>query len=710
MTRALILVASAFAAFTATDVYAGGVVTNCTNDTEFSNKLVGGGTITFNCGTATIVLSSTKTIADFTTIDGGDKITLSGDNARRLFIVNLRARLELDNIVIEKGLSKGGDGGAIYNLDTVSISNSTFRNNATTSEWRGGAIYSNSHLAMNNTVFSSNEAGSGGAISVQSSISQTNIFTTNFDGNFTTNTDMTAGFGGALLLTDGATATVTSSTFSHNEARMGGAVDARSGSHLFIDTSSINDNSTTRDGGGIDVDGSTAMLSNATMSGNWGSEGGAITTFGGEMTLTNVTLSGNGAYYGAGYNTFLGTHTFTNVTISGNTAQSSGGGIYNSRGTMTLTNVTLAGNSGGNGLVGGIVNSGGGPDPDLKLTNVVIGRGTTGDNCQFGIPPTSSQFNLSDDATCDFGAGRDNVNLLLGPLAGNPGFTKTHLPGPGSPAIDNGTNAGCPSTDQRGVSRPQGVTCDVGAVEVVPATPTPTRTRTATATKTPLQTATPTQMASPTTTLNPTTMPTATISNTPTRTFTVTYTATPTATHSPTTTPTATVSKTPTRTSTVTHTTTPTATRTPTTTPTATVSNAPTHTFTVTHTVTPAATLSPTTPPTATVTAIASQAPTGTPSVTSTPSATATPNASATGTAIPTPSATPTALLCVGDCHNTGEVTVDDLVIMINVALEQQPLSACRAADVDRSGTVTIQEILLAVNNALEGCPRAISP
>ena len=165
---ALILVASAFAAFTATDAHAGGVVTNCNNDTEFSNMLVGGGTVTFNCGTATIVLSSTKTIADFTTIDGGDTITLSGDNARRLFIVNPRARLELDNIVIEKGLSKGGDGGAIYNLDTVSISNSTFRNNATTSAWSGGAIFSSSHLAMNNTVFSNNEAGSGGAIYVQS--------------------------------------------------------------------------------------------------------------------------------------------------------------------------------------------------------------------------------------------------------------------------------------------------------------------------------------------------------------------------------------------------------------------------------------------------------------------------------------------------------------------------------------------------------------
>ncbi len=124
---ALIVIASAFATFTATAAQAGGVVTNCTNDTEFSNKLVGGGVVTFNCGSATIVLTSTKTIVDFTTIEGGDVIALSGDNARRLFVVNPRARLELRNIVIEKGRSTNGDGGAIYNLDTVSISNSTFR-------------------------------------------------------------------------------------------------------------------------------------------------------------------------------------------------------------------------------------------------------------------------------------------------------------------------------------------------------------------------------------------------------------------------------------------------------------------------------------------------------------------------------------------------------------------------------------------------------
>jgi hypothetical protein len=54
---------------------------------------------------------------------------------------------------------------------------------------------------------------------------------------------------------------------------------------------------------------------------------------------------------------------------------------------------------------------------------------------------------------------------LLGPLANNGGFTKTHLPQADSRAIDHGTGFNAPPTDQRGIQRPQGLAVDVGAVE-----------------------------------------------------------------------------------------------------------------------------------------------------------------------------------------------------------------------------------------------------
>ena len=55
-----------------------------------------------------------------------------------------------------------------------------------------------------------------------------------------------------------------------------------------------------------------------------------------------------------------------------------------------------------------------------------------------------------------------------GGLQNNGGATDTQVPSSGSPAINQGDNAACPPTDQRGWHRPIGVSCDIGAVEVGP--------------------------------------------------------------------------------------------------------------------------------------------------------------------------------------------------------------------------------------------------
>ncbi|MBI3783118.1 MAG: Ig-like domain-containing protein, partial [Deltaproteobacteria bacterium] len=57
-----------------------------------------------------------------------------------------------------------------------------------------------------------------------------------------------------------------------------------------------------------------------------------------------------------------------------------------------------------------------------------------------------------------------------------------------------------------------------------------------------------------------------------------------------------------------------------------------------------------------------------------------------------------------------GEVTVDELIRGVNIALEVQPLSVCASLDSNDDGAVTIDEILRAVNNALGGCPVAATP
>jgi HYDIN/CFA65/VesB family protein/centrosomal CEP192-like protein len=222
------------------------------------------------------------------------------------------------------------------------------------------------------------------------------------------------------------------------------------------------------DGGGIyNEQGSVMTLTDVTVSGNTVEiDGGGIYNLG-TATLTRVTVSGNNADT-AGGGIFTGgavvtsaTATLTNVTVSGNHINASGGGIYNSA-TAILTNVTVKANT-ANFEGGGIANFG-----STSLKNVIV-AGNSGvvvpgtANCSGTI--TSLGHNLDSGNGCKFTGPGDlhGVNPLLGPLQDNGGFTFTHALQSGSPAINHGTNVGCPATDQRG--RLRDAVCDIGAYE-----------------------------------------------------------------------------------------------------------------------------------------------------------------------------------------------------------------------------------------------------
>jgi hypothetical protein len=145
-------------------------------------------------------------------------------------------------------------------------------------------------------------------------------------------------------------------------------------------------------------------------------------------------------------------------------------------------------------------------------------------------------------------------------------------------------------------------------------------------------------------------------------------------------------------TSTSTRTTTPTVTATPTASP----SRSATTTSTSTATATASATATNSETPTATETPLPTDTATATPTATSTPTATATPSVS------PTPSPTPP--LCTGDCDGGDAVSINELIVAVNISLGSSSASACLAVDRDDSGTVTIDELIAAVGNALNGC------
>lgn len=67
--------------------------------------------------------------------------------------------------------------------------------------------------------------------------------------------------------------------------------------------------------------------------------------------------------------------------------------------------------------------------------------------------------------------------------------------------------------------------------------------------------------------------------------------------------------------------------------------------------------------------------------------------------------AAPAGAACRGDCGGDGQVTVNDLVLGVNIALGGAAVGQCSAMDGNGDGTVTVDELVGAVQNALGGCP-----
>ena len=238
-------------------------------------------------------------------------------------------------------------------------------------------------------------------------------------------------------------------------------------STLTLNSSTVSSNSATGfggKGGGIG-NGRTMTITNSTISGNSATGLGGGILNGGTMTITNSTVSGNTSSQDGGGIFNEGVVTITNSTLSNNSAVNRGGGIR-SIATLTITNSTLSKNSAGSG--GGIFASG-----TATLKNTIVANNTAVD-CQGTI--TSGGNNLDSNGTCGLTGTGDipNGNANLGPLALNaPGSTATHALVIPSDAIDAGSgDCPPPATDQRGVTRPQGTACDIGAFELEASQPT----------------------------------------------------------------------------------------------------------------------------------------------------------------------------------------------------------------------------------------------
>jgi hypothetical protein len=62
---------------------------------------------------------------------------------------------------------------------------------------------------------------------------------------------------------------------------------------------------------------------------------------------------------------------------------------------------------------------------------------------------------------------------------------------------------------------------------------------------------------------------------------------------------------------------------------------------------------------------------------------------------------------CVGDCNGDGQVTIDEVLLGVNIALGSAPLANCKVLDRNSDGVVTVDEMLAAVAAAVGGCDSA---
>lgn len=434
-----------------------------------------GATITFDSSLkGTIVLASGD-------LNFNKSLTVRGPGANILSIMGNNVGTKKIHILLGASVTISGlTFTGLNDSGFKSEANLTLIDSVVSNNWTpgvGGGIESSGTLVLINTTITGNRADSA---------------RTPFDHN------KDWGNGGGIA-NRGVLRVINSRIFGNYASTDGGGVYNYNNGPIVstINNSTILNNTACRGGGGIFIRKGDLALNNTTVSKNKVDNcvgytlgrtglGGGIKNFG-TLVLANSTVSGNttpddgGGIYSGVNATDAGMITLTNSTVSDNTSSGgNGGGIEYDGSQATITFCTLYGNTALNGGGISIGNNATNKPVQVTLRNSIV----AGNNATMGPEIlgnlTSGGYNLIQDPT---GTGfTPNIqqatditviqlsDLRIDPkLSGKP--TQTHALLKGSPAIDIIPLDACQingiTTDQRGVKRPQGSKCDIGAYEYI---------------------------------------------------------------------------------------------------------------------------------------------------------------------------------------------------------------------------------------------------
>jgi predicted outer membrane repeat protein len=392
-------------------------------------------------------------------------------------VLNTQFAITLENVTITGGNVDGPGGGLLSDsTEDVVLTGATFTGN--TASDSGGGVAAAGNLTVTGSTFSDNHdtGGDGGAIKVFAATGTTTIDGSTFASN------STVGWGGAF-----------------EQQGVNPVAAAGTKYSLTVTNSTFTGNVADGDGGGaLDTeDPATMNVSSSTFTGNQGGWGGAVGTFGNDTTLQvfastfdgNASLETGGAVEMSAEELAPATvgsdvATFVDSTITGNTQGADG--ALNIDGTLNLGYVTItdntstgggaksAGRRGARAQFTGQNNAANITAEALLAFGSVVALPNGGPNCETIQATVDRGYQFSDDASCGFTNATSKVatpnDPVLGALANNGGPTETPLPLAGSPLLDAIPPSVCSEVgidvDQRGVTRPQGTGCDIGAVEV----------------------------------------------------------------------------------------------------------------------------------------------------------------------------------------------------------------------------------------------------
>lgn len=260
-----------------------------------------------------------------------------------------------------------------------------------------------------------------------------------------------------------------------NEARSGGAIWTEG--LVSLRGGSLTGNKATYDGGAVFAEGD-LFLTAVAVKGNTAEEGDGGGLRNGNIAFLDRTLFHDNSARNGGAVSTARSAVFLNSTLAGNRATARGGGIHveGANASARMAQCTVVDNEADQG--GGIYNA---RNAEFERSIVYGNKAQSDDGHEIVSTEEATAkswgFNIFGDLS---GSGLATANKdiegldpKLLPLADNGGPTETIAFQPDSPALDRVDVAECKdfmgillTEDQRGMGRPAGEKCDVGALEL----------------------------------------------------------------------------------------------------------------------------------------------------------------------------------------------------------------------------------------------------